>query len=204
MNQINRFILLIILILFIQNSYSQQTVILHIPQAIEIDAGSNVTTDQFDQVTLGGSPTAQGGLLPYQYSWTPVTFLDDPTSPNPIATPEDTITYTLEVIDANGCSVSSQTTINVITIGMNEISNKYDITIYPNPSSGIVNIDFNKLSGDFHISILDLNGKLFMEDQIYIVIGSSQSLDIKKYPTGSYILQIRGRDFIINRSIIKE
>ena len=67
MKQVNRFILLLTFILFYQYSHSQQTVILHISQALEINAGSDITIDQFDPVTLGGSPTAQFGMPPYQY-----------------------------------------------------------------------------------------------------------------------------------------
>ncbi len=38
-----------------------------------------------------------------EYGWTPVTALSCTNCPNPIASPEETITYTLVVTDANGC-----------------------------------------------------------------------------------------------------
>ena len=44
---------------------------------------------------------ASGGT---QYLWTPGTYLDDPSSPNPVSTPTKDITYTLSILsDVNGC-----------------------------------------------------------------------------------------------------
>ncbi len=48
------------------------------------------------------------------YSWAPPDFLDDPTSPNPIANPTVTTTYTVSIDDANGfCHVEKDVTIIV-------------------------------------------------------------------------------------------
>jgi gliding motility-associated-like protein len=48
------------------------------------------------------------------YSWTPADDLDDPTSPNPIANPTETTTYTVAIDDANGfCHVEKTVTILV-------------------------------------------------------------------------------------------
>jgi gliding motility-associated-like protein len=44
---------------------------------------------------------ASGGTY---FSWTPATALSSTSIPNPITKPKQTITYTLSVIDANGCS----------------------------------------------------------------------------------------------------
>jgi gliding motility-associated-like protein len=41
-----------------------------------------------------------GGVI---YNWTPSTFLSSTIIANPVARPDNTITYTLRVIDANGC-----------------------------------------------------------------------------------------------------
>ncbi|MBI1223927.1 MAG: T9SS type B sorting domain-containing protein [Bacteroidetes bacterium] len=48
------------------------------------------------------------------YSWSPPENLDDPNSPNPIANPTETTTYTAEIDDASGfCHVEKQVTIFV-------------------------------------------------------------------------------------------
>ncbi len=70
-------------------------------------ASASVTT-----ITVGGSAqlTASGGGT---YLWTPSTALSCTTCPNPIATPAQTTTYCVTVIDTNGCSDSSCVTITV-------------------------------------------------------------------------------------------
>jgi len=51
-------------------------------------------------VTIGGSPSATGGVPPYNYSWSPTTDLDNPNSANPTASPTTTTAYTLTVTDS--------------------------------------------------------------------------------------------------------
>lgn len=65
------------------------------------------------QVCIGGSTTLQGaGGVSYQ--WLPATFLDNVTAQQPTATPEQDITYTVTVTDANNCSGTDamQVTVN--------------------------------------------------------------------------------------------
>ena len=44
---------------------------------------------------LGGEPTASGSTFAYSYQWSPASSLDDATSPNPLASPEETTTFQL-------------------------------------------------------------------------------------------------------------
>ncbi|WP_291722334.1 PKD domain-containing protein [Bernardetia sp.] len=54
---------------------------------------------------------ASGGT---DYLWSPTTGLSDPRSPNPIATPEETTTYTLLTQNAGGCREELTTTVTVL------------------------------------------------------------------------------------------
>ncbi|MGI9545547.1 MAG: gliding motility-associated C-terminal domain-containing protein, partial [Cyclobacteriaceae bacterium] len=71
------------------------------------DAGSDVTICQGDPIQLAGS----GGV---SYLWSPAAGLDDATIQNPIASPTNTTTYTLTVMDNFGCTDTAQVTVNVI------------------------------------------------------------------------------------------
>jgi gliding motility-associated-like protein len=53
---------------------------------------------------------ASGGV---SYSWSPVTGLSDPFSPNPIASPTNTTPYTVMVTSATGCAGMASVTVNV-------------------------------------------------------------------------------------------
>jgi hypothetical protein len=56
-----------------------------------------------------------------QFSWTPVTGLNDPNSQNPIAAPSQTTTYTVTASIQNGCSATSSVTISVVPMSAPEI-----------------------------------------------------------------------------------
>ncbi len=77
------------------------------------DAGFDQTICEGSSVTIGGSPTASGGLAPYTYSWIPATGLSSATVANPIASPTVTTTYTVTITDANSTSTSDVITVTV-------------------------------------------------------------------------------------------
>ncbi len=64
------------------------------------------------------SVTVTGGTSPYNYLWSPATYLDDPTIPNPRSCPTVAgfITYTVTVTDINGCIATDQVTIEAIVV----------------------------------------------------------------------------------------
>ena len=82
-----------------------QTVTVH-PNPI-INAGSDVVIDLGDNTNLNA--TGSNG----NYNWVPPTWLSCPTCPSTTSTPDETITYTVIVVDSNGCSASDQVTVFV-------------------------------------------------------------------------------------------
>jgi len=77
------------------------------------DAGFDQTICEGSSVTIGGSPTASGGLAPYTYSWAPSIGLSSPTVSNPIANPAVTTNYTVTITDANATSTSDVVIVTV-------------------------------------------------------------------------------------------
>jgi gliding motility-associated-like protein len=65
-------------------------------------------------ICYGQSYTLQGSGGT-QFTWSPATYLSGTTGATPVATPDKTITYTLAVTDANGCTslVTDDVTIDV-------------------------------------------------------------------------------------------
>lgn len=72
-----------------------------------VNAGIDITIIE----GTSGQLTATGGG---SYVWTPSLGLSDTTIANPIATPEETTTYTVTVTSSDGCSASDQVTVIVI------------------------------------------------------------------------------------------
>ena len=73
------------------------------------------------ELCLGESVTlsATGGI---SYSWSPTESLDDPNSPNPVATPFLVTTYTVVVTDVNGCTASDETVVTVYPVPQIDIA----------------------------------------------------------------------------------
>jgi len=83
------------------------------------DAGPDKKTCAGGSVQIGGSPTGAGGLGgPYAFSWSPTTGLDDPSAPNPIASPTATTTYTVTVTETvTSLSATDEVTVTVPQAG---------------------------------------------------------------------------------------
>lgn len=79
-------------------------------------AGPDVTICPGVGTAIGGSPSAQGGIPPYKYSWQPTSGLSSASIANPVATPSINTTYTLSITDDTG---AVQT--DIITVFINDI-----------------------------------------------------------------------------------
>ncbi|MCB0801546.1 MAG: PKD domain-containing protein, partial [Flavobacteriales bacterium] len=89
------------------STYTQQITITR-PNA---NAGPNKAICPGGSVTIGGSPTST--TTGVSYAWSPASTLNNPSSPNPLASPNVTTIYTVTVTDGNGCSQTSSMTVTV-------------------------------------------------------------------------------------------
>jgi gliding motility-associated-like protein len=103
------------------------TVRVNINPQSKIDAGSDIYICHGKSVVLGGTPTASGSQLPYEYNWFPVTGLDNNSMANPVATPETTSRYRL-VVSTAGC-IEDTAYVNVNVWPLPVITKSDDIVI---------------------------------------------------------------------------
>jgi len=72
----------------------------------------NITTNLLGTVCFREdvpiTTNVSGGTGPYTYSWFPFTGLSDTTAANPLANPEFSTLYTLNVTDVNGCTAQDE------------------------------------------------------------------------------------------------
>lgn len=109
-------------------------------QFLTVDAGPDVLLCPGNNSIIGGSPTAAGGLPPYTYSWSPATGLSSDSSPNPVASPTDNISYTLTVTDDTG---AVQTDIINITMAYISLVNAGDPIDFCRDESGTIGNTYN-------------------------------------------------------------
>lgn len=79
-----------------------------------------------------------------------------------------------------------------ITTSLNELSAS-DVSIYPNPAQGVLFIDADVTN----YQIINTLGETVQE-------GFSQEVDITNLPTGIYVINVQGEDFVTKSQIIKE
>lgn len=89
----------------------KDTVVVTVNAVPTVNAGSDINTS-VSAVTLGGTPAATGGMPPYTYKWTPKNSAIVDYVSNPYVIVEDTTTFTLTVIDSNGCKGADAVIVN--------------------------------------------------------------------------------------------
>ncbi len=174
------------------------------PDPLNISSGNDTIICTGHSVVLGSEPTAWGGTQGYIFSWYPVQGLDNPTSANPTASPEETTKYILTVVDGNGCQRSESVNIIVdVCLGINDQAVLDHVMIYPNPSSG--NITLTGLpvnTGEVKISLINSMGMEVMyttiEDRFDSVDIDLESLDL---PRGVYFFRLMVNKGVLIRKV---
>lgn len=124
---------------------------------------------------------------------------NDQFDPSAAGVGTQTITYTYT--DGNGCSNDATTDIVVdACAGLNELNNS-ELTIYPNPTSGDVQIKINDLQV-IQITLSDIRGNVV--EIINANIGESATIDLSAYATGTYVISVITEQTVYRANIIKQ
>jgi hypothetical protein len=97
----------------------------------------------------------------------------------------------LEVSNAFGCSSVSTTIVISDAIGINELSNSLMASIYPNPTSENLFIDFNSKKADVvTLSIMDISGREVYGEKINLSTGMNRKqINTNVFNKGIYLVQ---------------
>jgi gliding motility-associated-like protein len=127
----------------LQGSAEQEVLIQDFPKP---DLGPDILLGKGNSIKLKGE--VDGG---FTYSWLPVTDLDNPNLPNPVANPDKTTEYTLTVKTSLGCPGEGKVNIVVYqpvyipsaftpnSDGTNDLWELKGLEVYPNPEVQIFN-----------------------------------------------------------------
>lgn len=141
-----------------------------------------------------------GGTPDYTYEWTGpnVSGMDSQDLEN-----LESGVYTLEVTDGNGCTAVEQ--FNVIFDNVIEIANGIELSVFPNPSNGVFNIQWSSIeAGDVQFSVIDALGRN-VEAGVWSGVGTSfnTTLDLGSYENGVYRLSLVSNGVMSSIQIVK-
>lgn len=103
--------------------------------------------------------------------------------------------YQVIITDANGCTAISAN-ISFSYTGIKENINDESIRVFPNPSTGMIQISGSIIEGnDFELCVYDLCGKIQFQNR------NTQNIDLSKLQNGIYYLTITSGNNRINKRI---
>jgi hypothetical protein len=167
----------------------------HQPTELKLAEFVDININLGESTPIGGIEIISGGTAPYTYLWEPSQGLDHNNIPNPIASPEETTTYTLTVVDDLECElIAHQTvTVNQTSSAIGTISDSY-FRIFPNPGYGEFSIEGRNLqpSARLVIRIYNLVGQQIYEEEVRLSSNSfTKRVDLIGQPGGSYIAKVQ-------------
>lgn len=109
------------------------------------------------------------------------------------------------VTDGNTCENLDEINIQFDDCtGVTEISEKWAVEVYPNPSDGIFSVELNSLSGvPVSMFIYNTMGKkVFEQENISVQSTRTIELDLNEIPEGVYLLNVKGNGINMMRKVI--
>jgi hypothetical protein len=87
-------------------------------------------------------------------------------------------------------------------LGIEEAAVK-GLNVYPNPASGIVNIDFEGMGGDYEVTITDLSGRQLTGVVILAANGSQTvKLPVDQLASGNYLVTIKAEGIMSTQHVV--
>ncbi len=110
-------------------------------------------------------------------------------------------TYTVTVTDDWNCTDIQTYTIG-FTTGIIGYDDEIEITVYPNPTSDIIYIDYNLNRYDHAFMVLyNLLGEALLREEVYISTATVK-MDLSGLPKGVYLLNVYNEYFKRNYKVI--
>lgn len=166
-----------------------------------VEPGFDVTIS--DDVTIASGETtplvASGGAV---YSWSPTTGLSDPVSATTDASPTVTTTYTVTVEDGEGCSRTADVTVTVSgQIGVDENTENVSFQIFPNPSTGVINIGVGRVDATFSVEVFTVDGKRVFVGN-YNADESLMTIDLSRIAKGIYYIKLTSGELEFQEKVV--
>jgi hypothetical protein len=120
--------------------------------------------------------TVSGGTAAYTYLWSNSEITEDISGLNAGI-------YSVVVTDANNCTATATITVTAPTTGISTINNTNKISLYPNPTTGFVNVTSSNTPDK--IEVYNIQGQL-----VYTSSNNVKGFDISEFNEGVYTVFI--------------
>ena len=164
--------------------------------------GTTSLTLETQNVACDGTATAipTNGIDPYTYAWS-----TNPVQTNATATGLCAGSYSVLVTDNVGDTITLNATLSVV-FGITEVSNSNLMHIFPNPNQGNFKVEFTIIEREsVEITIYDMQGRLVETRVLGRIQGARvEEVDIAKYGSGLYYIQLKTESGISIKKIILE
>jgi hypothetical protein len=183
-----------------QFNYSEASVNVVVSQTPAVNLGADILACPFDTIKL---VTNIPGMI---YYWSNGS--DAPSiSVGSTGIGYDSKSIWLRVENEDGCTATD--TIRVVfdfaqCSGVKEQTENPDIYLYPNPTTGKVQVEWKGMSGNVKLQVSDIRGNMVL-DQAILAPPSGEykgSFDLKGQPEGIYLLKLVGEDKVLVRKIL--
>jgi hypothetical protein len=168
---------------------------LNVQTGVDLDLGEDLEVSFGEEVTLDAGQFNQTA-----YSWRDGT----EGAVNTFTATASTHKYVVATSES-GCTYEDQIFVHVVgaLFNTNSIA-KTEFDIFPNPSSGFVNLRIGEVEGDIQVAVLNMEGR----EVLHWVFDSTNHqtnliIDLSLIPDGAYILQIQTDSQQFSRKLIK-
>ena len=184
------------------NLWSQtfsQSILKSDPVTISLDSIGNAASglqNGFVEISIAG------GMSPYSFEWkrdsTIISNLEDIMNLPPG-------NYSVTVTDANGCTEEANYVVDNV-VGISDINSQKSVQIFPNPTTGLLNLRFElNQKSDLQIELSDNMGRLLLVENHPKTSINSLTLELSSFVSGIYFLKIfDGKDVLSKKIILSQ
>ncbi len=108
---------------------------------------------------------------------------------------------------SNDCGNGTASTLAVVPsgVGINEFNESNYISVFPNPTKGIVAITFKGIDNNITLKLQNIQGSLVYTTNFDAVSDNfTRTLDLSKYPNGMYYLQVISDGKTFTKKLVKQ
>ena len=114
-------------------------------------------------------------------------------------------TYDVDYTDGNGCVGSDAVTVTFVDCsGLDELGNSITVSLYPNPSAGLLTVSIDAESDllDATLTVVNLFGQLVRKID---ATGKSTQIDLNDLANGTYFIEVKMEDsLMVKRFVLKK